>query len=147
MTVNPKQPALIQRFTVCWTMTEQCCWIKVINYQVQLQLYVTASDWCDFFIFTTKGVMVERILPDSTWIEFRIPQLETYFDEEIPPEVVWPCYKQEPITSSYKPSYGLAACIQVVFTVSADLIRKLLCKPTKGDSPLLCWLTWLPESE
>jgi len=74
-----------------------------------------------------KGVIVERILPDSAWIEFRIPQLETYFDEEIPPEVVWPCYK---------PSYGLAACI--VFAVSADLIRKLLCKPTKGDSPLLC---------
>ena len=100
-------------------------------YQVQLQLYVTASDWCDFCIFMTKEVIVERILPDSAWIEFRIPQLEseTYLDEEIPPEVVWPCYK---------PSYGLTACIQVVFTVSADLIRKLPCKPTKGDSPLLC---------
>jgi len=37
--------------------------------------------------------MVECILPDSAWIEFRIPQLETYFDEEIPLEVVGPCYK------------------------------------------------------
>ena len=67
-------------------------------HQVQLQLYVSAAHWCDFCIFTKKGVMVERILLDKAWINFRIPQLETYFDKEILPEIVWP---------HYKPSYVL----------------------------------------
>ena len=62
-------------------------------YQVQLQLSSQLQTGVIFAFFMTKGVMVECILPDSAWIEFRIPQLETYFDEEIPPEVAWPWYK------------------------------------------------------
>uniref|UniRef100_A0A1X7V240 YqaJ viral recombinase domain-containing protein n=1 Tax=Amphimedon queenslandica TaxID=400682 RepID=A0A1X7V240_AMPQE len=40
-------------------------------HQVQLQLYV-ASDlckWCDFCIYTKKGVAVQQIYPDKEWIQ------------------------------------------------------------------------------
>lgn len=48
--------------------------------QVQLQLYV-ASDlchWCDFCVYTTKSVVVERIFPDTSWQKKNCPTLDTY---------------------------------------------------------------------
>ena len=52
-------------------------------HQVQLQLYVAAhlSHWCDFCIFTTRGVAVERIYPDTHWQHTVLPQLDNYFFE------------------------------------------------------------------
>ena len=36
---------------------------------VQLQLYVGSDlyKWCDFCVYTTKGMSIERILPDPVW--------------------------------------------------------------------------------
>ena len=69
-------------------------------HQVQLQLYVAAhlSHWCDFCIYTTCGVAVERIFPDSGWQQTVLPQLDKYFFEHMLPELVHP---------QYKPSYYL----------------------------------------
>ena len=69
-------------------------------HQVQLQLYVGADiyDWCDFCIYTCKGVSVERIFQDDAWQQKNIHELETYFDTYIAPELV---------TCKYKPSYIL----------------------------------------
>ena len=69
-------------------------------HQVQLQLYVASDSaaWCDFCIYTCKGISVERIFPDQQWQEGAIPQLEKYFHNFMSPEIV---------LCKYKPSYYL----------------------------------------
>ena len=69
-------------------------------HQVQLQLYVSSDKykWCDFCIYTTKGVLVERIYPDEKWMDSSIPELEDYFENCMLPEIVHP---------KHKPSYYL----------------------------------------
>ena len=70
------------------------------NHQVQLQLLV-ASDkakWCDFCVFTLKGVCVQRIFPDKIWEERNCPLLDEYFFNHILPELLHP---------KCKPSYYL----------------------------------------
>lgn len=64
-------------------------------HQVQLQLYVSEyrSEFCDFFIYTLKGVLVERILPDKPWQENIAPKLDNYFMEQILPELGYPVHK------------------------------------------------------
>ena len=69
-------------------------------HQVQLQLFVTSdrAKWCDFCVFTLKGVCVQRIFPDSHWVRNTCPKLDDYFFEHMLPELVCP---------KYKPSYYL----------------------------------------
>ena len=64
-------------------------------HQVQLQLYVGADEyhWCDFCIFTCKGIAVQRIKPDHDWQKKHIPELESYFDDYILPELASPQHK------------------------------------------------------
>ena len=69
-------------------------------HQVQLQLYVGTNlyDWCDFCVYTNKGVSIEHIFLDEEWQLKNIPKLEMYFDTYIAPELV---------SCKYKPSYIL----------------------------------------
>ena len=69
-------------------------------HQVQLQLYVGTDlyDWCDFCVYTCKGVSTQRIFQDEEWQLKNIPELEMYFDTHIAPELV---------SCKYKPSYIL----------------------------------------
>ena len=54
----------------------------VYYHQLQLQVYVSADlyRWCDFCIYTCKGLSVQRIYCDIEWQATFIPQLETYFE-------------------------------------------------------------------
>ena len=63
--------------------------------QVQLQLYVSSDvcEWCDFCVYTTKGVLIERIYTDFDWVESGITQLTDYFENEMLPEIVYPLHK------------------------------------------------------
>ena len=69
-------------------------------HQVQLQLFVGSDmySWCDFCIFTTKGLAVTRIFPDKEWQQHKIPELKSYWNNYIKPEL---------ITPHNKPSYYL----------------------------------------
>ena len=69
-------------------------------HQVQLQLYVCGNKaaFCDFCMYTMKGVLVERILPDKQWQENEAIQLDSYFIDHM---------LQELIYSTSKPSYYL----------------------------------------
>jgi len=64
-------------------------------HQVQLQLFVCSDmcQWCDFCVYTTKGVMVERLYQDVNWIEEYIPQLRDYYVNFMLPELVYPMCK------------------------------------------------------
>ena len=62
-------------------------------HQIQLQLYVCSRLWCDFCVYTTKGIIVQRVAADENWRTNYIPQLEEYYDNVILPEIVYPMHK------------------------------------------------------
>ena len=66
--------------------------------QVHLQQYVTSdcSNCCDFCIYTTKNVAAERIYPDKEWVLNICPQLDQYYFDYIPLELV---------AKQHKPTY------------------------------------------
>ncbi len=49
-------------------------------HQVQLQLFVTQINWCEFCVYTTKGIAVQRIYPDKMQEANNIPKLEYFYD-------------------------------------------------------------------
>ena len=61
-------------------------------HQVQLQLYVGMDlyHWCDFCVFTLKGIEVQRIWLDTSWCNKYVPELESYFDAYMLPEILQP---------------------------------------------------------
>ena len=67
-------------------------------HQAQMQLYVTAAKWCDFCIYTTHGIAVQRIYPDRCWQTENVPTLEDFYDNLLLPEILYP---------RMKPSYVL----------------------------------------
>ena len=67
-------------------------------HQVQMQLYVTAAKWCDFCIYTTHGIAIQRIYPDRCWQTENVPKLEDFYDNLLLPEILYP---------RMKPSYVL----------------------------------------
>ena len=64
-------------------------------HQVQLQLFVGGDkySWCDFCVFTSKGIEVERIWPDTEWCTKCVTELDSYYDAYILPEILSPVYK------------------------------------------------------
>ena len=48
--------------------------------QIQGQLMVTGADFCEFIVFTSKDIFVQRILPDVTYMEDTLlPRLSEFF--------------------------------------------------------------------
>lgn len=47
--------------------------------------------WCDFIVFTSKGVAVERVHYDQEfWEKDLLPKLEEFYDKCIAPEIISP---------------------------------------------------------
>ena len=79
-------------------------------HQVQLQLLIDSDIfvWCNFCIYNTKGVLVQRIFLDLKWCTDNIPKLEEYYDNFMLPEIVFP---------QNKPPYFLSYCVYVLSRV------------------------------
>ena len=61
--------------------------------QVQGQLAITERKWCDFVIYTKKGVSIERIEYDSEfWENQLLPKLITFYDCCFCPSIVSPIH-------------------------------------------------------
>lgn len=61
--------------------------------QVQGQMAIGGRTWCDFVIFTNKGINVERIAFDECyWQNVLLPKLEAFFDNCLVPEIVSPIH-------------------------------------------------------
>ena len=61
--------------------------------QIQGQMAIGGRVWCDFVVFTTKGISVERVeFDDSYWQNTLLPKLETFFDDCLGPEIVSPLH-------------------------------------------------------
>lgn len=61
--------------------------------QIQGQLAITERKWCDFVIFTTKGICVERIEYDAEfWEDKLLPKLINFYDNCFCPCIVSPIH-------------------------------------------------------
>lgn len=61
--------------------------------QVQGQLAITNRKWCDFVVFTNKGLSVERINYDSEfWENKLLPKLTLFYDKCFCPSIVSPVH-------------------------------------------------------
>lgn len=61
--------------------------------QVQGQMAVGGRMWCDFVIFTNRGINVERLPFDECyWQNTLLPKLEAFFDNCLGPEIVSPIH-------------------------------------------------------
>lgn len=47
--------------------------------QVQMQLHVTARQWCDFFQWSPRGHKLERVEYDTAWINENLPRLMAFW--------------------------------------------------------------------
>ena len=56
--------------------------------QVQGQMAVGDRPWCDFVVYTTKGISVQRINFDNFWEARLLPKLIDFYDNCLAPEIV-----------------------------------------------------------
>lgn len=47
--------------------------------QMQVQMYVTGREWCDFYQWAAHSTMLERVSLDDSWIEQNIPILMQFY--------------------------------------------------------------------
>lgn len=59
-------------------------------YQIQGIMAITQRKWCDFVIWTPKGISVERIAADTSFWEKMVPKLDTFWNRAILPELAAP---------------------------------------------------------
>ena len=61
--------------------------------QVQGQMAIGNRPWCDFVVYTTKGVNVNRVQFDEDyWNLTLLPKLTTFYDNCVAPEIVSPVH-------------------------------------------------------
>ena len=54
---------------------------------------ITERTWCDFVVYTEKGISVERIKYDSEfWNQDLLPKLTEFYDNCLAPEIVCPVH-------------------------------------------------------
>ena len=82
--ILPKEPCRYPNF--CCSLSDDGSIIlkrtHAYYHQIQLQLYVLSDmyKWCDFCVYTMKGILIEQIYFDSEWIESSILELSDYFE-------------------------------------------------------------------
>ena len=61
--------------------------------QIQGQMAITERKWCDFVIYTERGINIERIEYDSDfWDNSLLPKLIRFYDNCLAPEIVCPVH-------------------------------------------------------
>ena len=61
--------------------------------QVQGQMAITSRKWCDFVIYTTKGISIKRIIyNEEFWNKQLLPKLTDFYDNCLCPSIVSPVY-------------------------------------------------------
>ena len=61
--------------------------------QVQGQMAITERKWCDFLVYTNKGISTERIEFDPEfWNNKLLPKLTDFYDNCLAPEIISPIH-------------------------------------------------------
>ena len=63
--------------------------------QIQGQMAIGERSWCDFVIYTPKGLSIQRVLFDSQYWTENFPKLKSFYDNCIAPECVSPLHSVE----------------------------------------------------
>ena len=63
-------------------------------YQVQGTLAITKREWCDFVVWTPKGLSVERIVADQEFWERIKPKLVQFYKQAVLPELAFPRFQR-----------------------------------------------------
>ena len=78
---------LVQMPVFCCENIDGNCKLKVTHpyyAQIQGQMGITGAEWCDFVIFTKKGISIERVLFDPLyWQELERKLLYYYYEHFI----------------------------------------------------------------
>lgn len=61
-------------------------------YQVQAQIFICGVEYCDFVVWTTRDLFVQRILPDQEFWENALSASSEFFSKCILPEIVGKYY-------------------------------------------------------
>lgn len=60
-------------------------------YQVQGAMAISKKPWCDFVVWTPKGISIQRIQQDSTfWSDSMLPKLLSFYENALLPELAAP---------------------------------------------------------
>ena len=57
-------------------------------YQVQAQMSICNTSYCDFVCWTTKGIFVERLTKDENFVTSKLPRFKRFFCEYLLPEIL-----------------------------------------------------------
>ncbi|KAK0134969.1 Protein YNG1 [Merluccius polli] len=68
--------------------------------QVQTQIFVTESQFCDFVVWTTKSLTTVRVMPDVGLWETLLPAAQDFFYKVVLPELVAHHYTNPPLPVS-----------------------------------------------
>ena len=93
-------------------------------YQVQTQLKVCDTRYCDFVVWTEQNIVVGRIEADKDFFQNTIDNVEHFFKYGILPEIIVKWYTRKPVTDAS----GVVTEMSTLPTdpQTADIIR--LCK-------------------
>ena len=61
-------------------------------YQVQCQLFVTGVEYCDFVVWTTKDMFVQRVLPDTEFWDRVLTRAILFYKKGVLPEILGQWY-------------------------------------------------------
>ena len=91
---TPEDAASDKNF-YCALVNEQVVLKTNHNYycQVQGQMAITKRSWCDFVVYTTCGISIERIRFDlDFWSRTMLPRLVDFYDNCLCPAIVSPIH-------------------------------------------------------
>ena len=91
---TPEDAASDKNF-YCALVNEKVVLITNHNYycQVQGQMAITKRSWCDFVVYTTCGISIERIRFDlDFWSRTMLPRLVDFYDNCLCPAIVSPIH-------------------------------------------------------
>ena len=90
---TPEQACTDPNFCSSLTSSGEISLKKRHSYYCQIQGQMAIGDrpWCDFIIYTSKGITIERVRYDQEfWEKNLLPKLEEYYDNCVAPEIVSP---------------------------------------------------------
>ena len=93
------------------------------------QMAIGKRNWCDFAVWTTQGILVERILYDETYVKVLVPKLVEFYKGCIAPEIVSPNIPVGKLVRDwrYPPLYLLSnsSSVSLIFSCLSILLHDL----------------------
>lgn len=101
-------------------------------FQVQGHMAITDTKFCDFVVYTTKGVHIERVTHDRSFCQLMTEKLDIYFKEVILPEITTHSLKET--GNCFEMHCDFAAKEKPVSELADDSDDKLWCTCQRPES-------------